>query len=366
MITAKQVNELTLFKTPADGVLSCYLELAPGDTTASLVRRVERMSDRNPKSQALREDLDRIKAFLVDEFEPQDARAIAMFSSKKFGLWRACYLPEPVKDALVVDAAPALKPLTSVLDSHHRFGVALVGPKGARFFEVFLGRGREYEEHALVPAGREGAAFAKAVAEKLEGLSRNQAFKRVVVAVSEELSAALLGQLHTTIQQNLIVEPTLASDASLEDVVARIAACEAEARKVREAVLAHRLVDAAKTRGAVLGLDRTLEALQKGRVKVLYLRDGFAKMGRSCTSCGTLSIGWTKCQNCNSSTEAVFNLVGEMAARALALGCEVVRLMSETPLDNVGRIGAELLAPAAQTANLAADASAAAGASAAA
>lgn len=342
MITAKQLNEILGFKTPADGVLSCYLELEAGDTTTSLLRRVERLRDRAPKSTALREDLDRLQAFVVEELDPRGARAVAVFSSKKFGLWRACYLPQPVKTDMIVGAQPAVKPLGAVLDQYHRFGVALVGPNGARFFEVFLGRGREYAEHALA-IGRDHAAFAQAVADKLQGLTRNQGFQRVVVSVSEELSSVVLGRLNTQVQQNLIVDTVLGPDAPVEDVVARIGECEAEARKVRETVLAHRLVDASKTtRGAVLGLERTLEALQRGRVKLLLVRDGFAKMGRSCTACGELSLSWSKCPACNAPTEAVFNLVGEMAARAIERGCEVVRLFSDTPLDNVGRIGAEL------------------------
>lgn len=363
MITAKQLSELLSFKTPAANVLSAYFELEPGDDAPALARRLERMTEKSQVLQALREDVELVARYLVEEFEPGRARAVAIFSSKRFGLFRVCHLTQPVKTALIVDNAPALKPLVSITDQHHRFAVALVGPRSARFFEAFLGRGREYEEHALnASAYPDAAAYVKAVADKLEELSRNQGCQRVVVGVAEDLSRALLGRLHSTVQQNLIVDNTLAPDATCAEVVDRIASCETEARKVRESVLAHRLVDSAKTtRSAVIGLDRVLDAFQKGTVKVLLVRDGFAKMGRSCPRCNELSIGWNKCVTCNTPTEAVFNLVGELIHRALERGCEVVRLMHETPLDNLGRVGAELAPTAAKQNTLAAGESAAAG-----
>ncbi len=346
MITAKQMHELLTFRTPAPAVVSAYLELEDDCSSQSLLRQFQKLSAGHAGVEALSEDLKRIERWIADELEPSGARAAAVFSAKRFGLWRAARLPQAVKPSLSVGVEPELRPLISMADQHHRFGVLLAGAERARFLEVFMGGIREYPELELkaneVPGGRVG--YPKAAADKLEGLSRNQGFQRIVVGASPDVAQPLMDRLHTSLQQNLIVDTELDPEAAEDVVLGRIIGCERDARKVRESVLVHRLIDSARSapKQAVLGLDRTLDALQRGQVRVLLVRDGFAKMGRSCPSCGLLSLAWSKCVRCNRPTEAVFNVVAEMIHRALDLNCEVFRLLHEGPLDNLGRIGAQL------------------------
>lgn len=346
MITAKQMHELLTFRTPGAGVLSAYLELDKESTAQGLLQQFRKLSARHAGAEGIADDVKRIERWIAEELAPGRARAAAVFSSKRFGLWRACELPQAVKPSLSLSAQPELRPLLSLADQYHRFGVLLAGARRARFLEVFMGGIREYPEFELkadeAPGGAPG--YPKAAADKLEGLSRNQGFQRIVVGAAPEISETLLSRLHTSVQQNLIVDTELDPDAPEDVVLERILGCESEARKVRESVLVHRLVDAARapSKLAVLGLDRTLEALQRGQVRVLLVRDGMAKMGRCCGSCGLLTLAWTKCPRCNRPTEAVFNIVSEMIHRALDLNCEVFRLLHEGPLDNLGRIGAEL------------------------
>lgn len=347
MITAKQLHELLTFRTPSAGVVSAYLDVDADSTSQSLLRQFQRLAQRHADVEASSEDFRLVERWLAEEFEPGKARGAAVFSAKRFGLWRACAVPQSVRPTLTLSSQPELRPLLSMADQYHRFGVLLATPERARFLEVFMGAAREYEDLAVnaseAPGGRAG--FPKAAADKLEGLARNQGFQRIVVSAAPALADSLLSRLHSQLQQNLIIDAQLEPSAPLDAVLERIRTCESEARKVRESVLVHRLLDTARASSklAVLGLDRTLDALQRGRVRVLLVRDNLAKMGRACPSCGLLSLGWSKCPRCNRPTEAVFNIVSEMIHRALDSNCEVFRLLHETPLDNLGRIGAELL-----------------------
>ncbi len=342
MITQKHLQELLSFKTPSPSVVTVYLETESERAFAGYQRQLRALTRREP-SLAENEDVRRIERYLAEEFEPGIFRGVAIFSAKRFGLWRACPLLEPVRDKLVVDCKPALAPLLAQTDQHHRFGVLLAGPERARFLEVFLGEVREYDGMVLPAAGEEGHRYVKTITDSLDALSRNQAFQRVVIGVCPSLALPLVNHLHTQLQQNLILDAELEPDATAAAVLSRITACEDEARKVRESVLVHRLLDAASTtKLAALGLDRTLAALREGRLRLLLARDGFAKMGRACPSCGRLSLDEPKCLDCRHATEAVFNLVAEMIDRAIASGCEVFRLRHDSPLDNLGKIGAEL------------------------
>lgn len=344
MILAKHLHELVTFKTPTSAVVSLYLDLTSGDPLRVLAGLRHNLEKRKTLSPEFDEDLRRMERFIGTELAPRRQAGLALFSSKRFGLWRACRLPYPVRERLSIDETPYLAPLLSLTDQHHRFGVVLADARGARFLEVFLGRVSEYPEMALTAApGEPQPAFLKRLTDKLEGLSRNQAFQRIVIGVSAELSLALVNHLHSSLQQNLILDPGLDPSATAEATLQRIAACEADARRVRESVLVRRLLDSAGGgKLAVLGLERTLAALQRGQVRALLVREGFAKMGRVCPSCGLLSLNWPKCLSCRRPTDAVFNVIGEMLQRAYDQNCEVYRIFSDTPLDNVGKIGAEL------------------------
>jgi peptide subunit release factor 1 (eRF1) len=219
--------------------------------------------------------------------------------------------------------------------------VVLAGPDRARFLEVFMGQSREYEDLTMMLPGL-GPAQGRAVAEKLDGLARNQEFSRIVVGAGAEASQLLASSMRTVLQQNLIFDETLHAGTPEPEVLDRIRTCEDSARKVRESVLAHRIVDLSRTGAAVLGLDQTLRALRQGHVRMLLARDGFAKMGYLCPRCGELSLGFNRCPTCNGAMAAIFNVVEEMIQRALDAHCEVVRLLNESVLDNVGHIGAEL------------------------
>ncbi len=348
MITAKQFQELVSFRTPSDSVLSVYLDADAQDDGPGLERRLRALA-RHERFQAAEADIERAARYLCEEFEPGRARCVALFSAKRFGLWRACALPQPVSARAVLGDKPWLAPLASIADQHHRFGVILADNARARFLEVFMGEIHEHADMALTAADAARAGFSgqhpylRFLTDRLDALARKQGFQRVIIGVSPDMALRLVNHLHSSLQQSLILDADLGPDLDLPSVLERIAACEREARKVKETVLVHKLLDAIdSSRLAVTGLERTLDAFRRGQVKVLLVRDGFTKMGRVCPGCGTLSLDWPKCFDCRRPTEAVFDIVGEMMQRAYDLNCEVVRLMHETPLDNVGRIAAHL------------------------
>ncbi|OGR87797.1 MAG: hypothetical protein A3J74_02060 [Elusimicrobia bacterium RIFCSPHIGHO2_02_FULL_57_9] len=347
MISSKHLNELLGFKTPTPAVVSLYLDV---DCQRAYRAQWRNLQARIPHSKDLDDDFARMDRFLEQDFDAGSFKGLALFSSKRFGLWRACPLPQAVVNRLSVDLKPYLKPLLSLTDQYHRFGVVMVEPKKARFLEVFMGQIREYEEMAIGLSGPLTPNL-KVITEKLDGLTRNQGFQRVIVGAAADLAMTLVNHLHSSLQNNLILDSRLEPRMPVSKILETIVDSENAARKVRESVLVHHLLDSAAARMGVLGLEKTLAALQKGQVRLLLLRDGFTKMGRRCPACGLLSLGGLKYVKCHQATEAVFSLVGEMIQKALDLNCEIFRIFNDSPLDNLGRIGAELNAethPAAQ------------------
>ncbi|MDD5658195.1 MAG: hypothetical protein PHF00_13170 [Elusimicrobia bacterium] len=343
MLSARQFSELLNLRAPLSKIISVYLPVDHQGTHARTLASLLRAHAREESAaDDAGEDLKLVEEFAAG-FAPSAWRGAAIFSCKALGVWRACPLPEPVRPALRIGERPYLAPLLSVCDQYQRFGVVLAGRSRVRFLEVFMGQIREYEELAMSWPGL-GPTQSRAVAEKLDGLARNQEFSRIVVGAEPEISDRLAGLLRTVLQQNLILDETLGAETASETVLERIRGCEDSARKVRESVLAHRLLDLSRSGEAVLGLDRTLRALRRGQVRLLLIRDGFAKMGYLCQRCGDLSVGFNRCPACNGVMGAIFNVVDELIQRALDGHCEVVRLLNDSVLDSMGHIGAELSA----------------------
>lgn len=346
MISSKHINELLGFKTPVPAVVSLYLDV---DRQRSYRAQWRHLQGKLSSLPDLAEDFTLLDRFLEQEFDPAVFRGLAVFSSKRFGLWRACPLPQAVVNKLTVDAKPYLQPLLSLTDQYHRFGVALVGPSKARFLEIFMGQIREYEEMAVAMT-KDFKNHLKVITDKLDGLARNQGFQRIIVGAAPDLAMTLVNHLHSSLQNNLILDSNLEPGMPAHQILESIMNSESEARKIRESVLVHHLLDSASDRMGVLGLEKTLAALQNGEVRLLLVRDGFTKIGRRCSGCGLLSLSGFKCPRCHQAMQAVFNLVGEMIEKALDLNTEIFRLFHDSPLDNLGRIGAELNAETAQPA----------------
>ena len=343
MLSAANFSELLKLHAPVSGIVSLYLPVDQRRTHVRAFSNLLRMCPlEDPKFTEVSEDLKRLDEFVGLGFEPELWRGLAVFSCKRLGLWQVCPLPEPVKPVLRMADKPYLAPLLSIVDQHQRFGVVLAGERRTRFLEVFMGQVKEHEELALDLHGM-GPAQGRAVAERLDSLARNREFSRIVLGGPSSAADRLAAHLRTELQQSLILDESLAPETPAAAVLERISSCESEARKVRESVLAHRLLDLAESGGpAVLGLERSLQALRRGQVRLLLARDGFAKMGHLCPRCGDLSVAFPRCPACNGATETVFNVVEEMIERAFDAHCEVVRLLFPSPLDNLGHIGAEL------------------------
>ena len=326
LVTQKDLQRLLEFQAPSAQVVSLYLAAA-GDSFAALRRKLS-----DAEGRRLRVDLAKLERAAAQRRGP-----LAAFSCEKQGLWRVFPLNLPPRPGLTVGAKPYLAPLLSLTDQHQRYGVAVLGSR-PRFLEAYLG---SLEERTADLETSDPTKLASA----LEALTRRQGLQRLILVAPDELRSKLQGRLHTLLQDNLILDSSLDPEMDDEAVAERLLAREREAREVREQVLAARLLDEAAAGRGVTGLAGTLAAFREGRVRRLIVRDGFAKLGRSCAGCGRLSFEESRCVLCGRSTEIMFDLVGELVDRTLKAGGEAITLFHKSPLDNVGRIGAEL-APA--------------------
>lgn len=339
MLSARDITELLSFRAPAPDVLSVYLPLEP---ERDPLRDLEGLL-----KDVRAADADKVKVTdFVRKSAHEGALGLAAFSAQAHGLWVAAHLPQPAGPLARLDAAPQLGALLNASEQYQRFLVALVGEGQARFIEVFMGRSAELDGSGeRQPVSQTRQAWLRWTADRLLTLARLRRPGRVILGAAPELASALVNHCHTFIRDNLILDPQLGPQHSTAEVAGRVAAAELDSRAVRESVLTHRLLDAAKAGMGVTGLFDTLAAVQRGQARLLLLRGNLARIGRRCAACRRLSLSGRKCDACGGATAAVFNVVAELAQLAVDQGCEVYRLLRDRNLDGAGGIGAELRFP---------------------
>jgi peptide chain release factor subunit 1 len=147
VITAETLHRITHFDAHGLPVVSLYVPVPadPGERArlrprvASLLDRIRPVAEDPalPREARLsvREDITRIETLLREErWLPH---GMALFTCSGAGLLEEIRLPRSVRDRVVVDATPYVRPLAVVLDEYHRILVAVIDEKSADLWELF-------------------------------------------------------------------------------------------------------------------------------------------------------------------------------------------------------------------------------------
>ncbi len=341
-LSAARIEALAAFRSAEADAVTLHLTVDPGGLYPSALHQLAADARRDPAMKLLGRDLERIESFVTNSFVPGPHRMAAVYSCAKRGLFECFGLPQPFKNALTVGRTLDLRPLNALRGQYHRFVALLLGENKARFVELHMGEAVELDALNGDFAALDGLGV---VAARAATLARERRYDRLILGAPRALEAALIPLLDPALQKDLILEPVLGPERPADAVLERVLHNERQARRVRESVLVHRLLDETRQGGAVTGLDAVAAAVQQGCVSRVLVRDGYAKMGRSCGKCGHLSVEHRSCPWCFRPTDSVLDLVSELVDRALLMGCEVYRVMHDERFDGVCRIGAELKVP---------------------
>jgi len=338
-LSAARIEALAAFRSLEPDAVTLHLAVDAGGLYPSTFHQLASDARRDPRMKTLGRDIDRIEAFIKSEFVPGPHRMAAVYSCAKRGLFETFALPQPFKSTLSVGETLDLRPLTALAGQYNRFMALLLGPAKARFVELHMGQAVELEAMRGDFDGLDGLG---AVAQHAATLARERRFDRLILGAPDAISSAFLPLLDPALQKDVILEPVLGPERPVEAVLERVLHNERQARSVRESVLVHRLLDASRQGGAVIGLEAATTAIQEGTAARVLVRDGYTKMGRACPKCGHLSVANRSCPWCFCPTDMVLDLVSELGNKALDAGCELYRIMHDARFDGVCRIGAEL------------------------
>jgi peptide subunit release factor 1 (eRF1) len=319
-MSASSLARRLVAHTPGRPVISLYLDLDPerfatpparASQVRSLLdgaaRQIEEDTALDHESRAsLREDIERLDEFLADP-PAKGARALAVFSSNRDGLFETVTLTTPADGRVVIADRPYVEPLVTAAPGG-RWLIALVSRRHARFF---TGEGHEVAESRDITDsvhgqhGRGGwsqANYERSIEEDVDRHMRRVAetigrtrqglrFERLALGGTSEDVARLEKLLDEQSRaalapQRLDVEVEHATEAQVSAAMHDLLEEDAQ-RRERDAL--DRLAAGVGTGGhAVGGPDGVVEALNQRRVESLLLAVDFDREVGRCRACGTL------------------------------------------------------------------------------
>jgi peptide subunit release factor 1 (eRF1) len=199
-----------------------------------------------------------------------------------------------------------------------------------------------YERHIREHRGRHFAA----VAESLGQLIEAHGVERIVLAGEPKNVSAFRRELPPRIAAHIVGDVPAARHEPSSVIVGRavelVAHLDASSDVPEvDAVL----TEAAKSRQAVAGMEETVEAVNRGAVRRLYVLHGLRGPASACPGCGALFPGVAEdCRLCGKALQAV-ELGETLVRRVLAAGGTVDTVEAHQGLAAVGGVAALLRYP---------------------
>lgn len=279
---------------------------------------------------------------------------IAFFASKKHDFISYVSLPIKVKNQLIVDSSPYIRPLARINDEWESFTLVLVSSNYAKIYSISLGKISDTKKlsadimnkhkkggcsQARFNRLRKGAisAFLSEVVESLQKI----ADERVIIAGPGTAKNQFLEMLPKEIKDRVvdIIDINIDDEKKLlKESIYLIS--KREQMKSQEAVQ-NLKEEILKDGLAVYGLEETLNAVKNGQVDLLIIEKDYKLQGWICENCQVVKEGNIgTCPYCGNKTSEVDVLeeILEFAERTDA----DIEFTDDEGIADLGHIGAIL------------------------
>lgn len=342
-------------------VTSVYLDTdgarfpKPADYEArldGLLRDARRQAEALPNAQraGVHADIEAIHRWVRAEFQRADVRGLGMFSSAG-ELFETVQVGIPVRSIARVSETPYVVPLEALLSRHHHIGLVLIERDKARIFRYRLGWAQEWfgltsDVHGQHDQGgwsqarfqrnieHEVLQHFKGAAEILRKAHEDVPFDAVALAGPPAEAAEFSRHLHPYLEKVLFGELiSLSSTPSAEDLKARFAQIEQHLVSGRRAERLGRLAAAqGQAEKAARGIRHVLEAVNSGRIEVLFVVEGAGVPGFRSTT-GALTLHEQEAAAYGEPVEPVADLIDEVIEAAVRSGAHIELFRDAVRLD---------------------------------
>lgn len=356
-----RVSRVLQFPSP---ILTAYLDVNPGNprnqsTPRGYLRWLKSagktLFKQLPRSsrKAFQTQLGRIEEY-VRTARPR-SRGLVVFSGPH--AWEAIPLQTDVAEELHW-GKPSLQHMAWVLDEHRARGAILIGGSGARFFRFWLGEITEgppidfsldisswRKPHLVGPstsvvakqsgvqrdivadrAAQQRKQFLAQLSRRIVEWSNEGQISPVILAGEAREIEAVLNGVPAEMRDRFVSFPRLLSHASHREIRERLLPVFNRWEREYEAALVNSLLSGRKAHRTIVGLNHTLDQLQKGLVRELVVARGLSGSVQQCTNCGWVEASADAvCPICGSTREprALRTILPQLAS-SQAVPIEVV------------------------------------------
>jgi peptide chain release factor subunit 1 len=369
MISRRQIIDLLHLDAGSNWVVSFYMgigvyralrkahEIEAKDITKQAIGEAGLTGD---AKKDVEEDVQRILNFLKMDFKGR-AKGVAIFSSKKAGLWQVYRLPVTMPDRCVINHSPFVLPMLKIVDESRRFCVVVADTEKARLFTVYLGEIVERTDiFDVVPGWHKKGGWSQArfqrhiedhvnrhlkhVADTAFEFHKSEGFGHLIVGGSQEVRTRLYQIFHSYLQRIVAGYINVDVTSSIDDILKAAGKIETETEDKRSEELVQTILGT-KGRGQIVttGLDDTVKALKEGRVHTLVLVDNSRVEGCLCGDCGSVAIlSAEQCDNCKNKLSKVEDVSEHLAILAVERDAEVKYVRPGSGIESQGSVGAIL------------------------
>ncbi|GGK89746.1 hypothetical protein Sme01_50100 [Sphaerisporangium melleum] len=362
MITTAQIDRIIRFHGDEVPVVSLYVGVRPDDGATPATRINSLLHEIRPLTQdgslcrrarmSVRGDIERIAA--LAGLERLGAGALAVFSCSEADLFEQVVLPRAVRDRVMVDATPWVRPMLAVLDEYHRACVLVVDRRSAEAWELYQDEMREagkVEDPALRKPNYAGwyGYTEHRVRNRADDLARRH-FRNAARLVDELFRTGrhevlILGghpeevpvftdflprHLRARIAGTFTVDPRTATPADIRHAAERV--LEHYERDEDRRWVAEVLERAAAGRPAALGPAECLWAGSVAAVGALLVQEGATAPGVVCDESGWLGVRGDTCPLCGKPVRRTPDVLGELTDAVIEEGGTVRHVVADTGL----------------------------------
>lgn len=325
--------------------------------------QIEQMEVSKKKKNSLYKDLEKIKRFCSQNLPLNHSSGLAIFSCSDQDFWEFFNLPSSPPNRIIFDKNPYVRPLSAILDEHHRIFALTLDRKEAKWYDIFMDEILLLDSHEEdVPSKvREGGwegyeskrierhiathlhDHFKKIAQKSFDLFKKNYFDWIFLGCKEEYCSDFEHLLHPYLKDKIKARLKSMPADSPAAVLRESLGLEKNLKKKEKEQVVQRLVSELEKGGlAVSGLKQTLRSLNRGEVQTLIVTRQFARPGRMCPRCHFLFVDELRCPSCQRKTDKILDVIDEAVEAAIVKNCRVKHLNPPSKLDRFGKIGAFL------------------------
>lgn len=325
--------------------------------------RIEQLEVSKKKKDSLSKDLEKIKQFCSQNLPLNHSSGLAIFSCSSQGFWEFFNLPDSPANRIIFDKNPYVRPLSAILDEHHRILALTLDRKEAKWYDIFMDEISLLDSHKEeVPSKvREGGwegyeskrierhiathlhDHFKKIAQKSFDLFKKNHFDWIFLGCKEEYYSDFEPFLHPYLKNKIKARLKSMPGDSPRTVFKESLALEKNLKKDEEKQTVQSLISELEKGGlAISGLKQTLGSLNRGEVQTFIVTRNFSQPGRICPRCHFLFIDELQCPSCQRKTDKVLDIIDEAVEAAMVNNCQVKHVSPPSKLNRYGKIGAFL------------------------